>query len=93
MANKISTLDGEFIGVKMSGDYVTIWIEGRDEDGPSVSGTSLNEEELEQLITRLTVLRINHFRGRTPKKPDRRQDTRRQNDVTIQKIKQLRGGK
>lgn len=63
MPKKIATIGGEFIRAKMSGDHITIWIEGRDEDGPSVSGTSLDETTLEELITRLMVMKVNHFRG------------------------------
>lgn len=89
MAKKLGTLNGEFIGVQGKDGRLTIWIEGRDEDGPSVSGTSLDADQLEDLISLLTVYKINYFSTRTVGKPDRRQDTRRQGDKTEKKLREL----
>lgn len=38
-------------------DRVTLWVEGRDSDGRSVSGVSMDELQLDKLIRRLTNLR------------------------------------
>lgn len=89
MVKKIQTTSGEFVGVKLGVDKLTLWIEGRDEDGPSVSGTALNADQLEELLNALMVYKINHFQTRNSSKPDRRQDTRRQGDKTEEKLQQL----
>ena len=44
---------GEFVATRQTGDHVTIWIEGRDSDEPSVAGTSLSARGIRELIRRL----------------------------------------
>lgn len=51
--SKIATQNGEFVGVRTTGNHVTLWVEGSDEDGPSVSGTSLTMDQVSLLIGRL----------------------------------------
>lgn len=86
MAKKLDTHHGEFIGLKVDDDHLTLWVEGRDQDGPSVSGTALDGDQLEELINLLLVYKINHFRVRTR---DSRKDDRRQSDKTEKKLKEL----
>ena len=62
MAKSLTTQNGEFIGIKVTGDRLTLWVEGRDEDGPSVPGTALDADQLEDLINMLLVYKINHFK-------------------------------
>ena len=50
-----STRAGEFIAARRSGENVTLWIEGRDQDGPSVAGTQLGIDGLRELIRKLTA--------------------------------------
>ncbi len=54
-SHKFSGPEGEFVGalVKQGNDRVSIWIEGRDEDGPSVSATALPFDEAASLGLRL----------------------------------------
>lgn len=49
--------DREFIGTRLTTDHLTLWVEGRDQDGPSVSGTSLNIKQVDALLKRLGNLR------------------------------------
>ena len=56
-ANKITTRGGEFVGSRLTGDHVTLWIEGRDQDGASVAGTSMDIAALDLLILRLMNMR------------------------------------
>ena len=48
---------GEFIKARLSGDHVTLVVEGRDQDGPSVSGIGIDLPGIDKLIKRLTNLR------------------------------------
>lgn len=56
---KIATTGGEFVGARLTrkATLVTLWVEGRDQDGASVSGTGLTQAAVDSLITRLTNLR------------------------------------
>lgn len=56
---RIPTGDGTFIGIKASrgGKHATFWIEGNDEDGPSVSGIKADLEVIDLVITRLQNVR------------------------------------
>jgi hypothetical protein len=54
---KIATRNGEFIGVRRTKNHVTIWIEGRNDEGPSVSATVLDGDSIEALIWRLAAIR------------------------------------
>ncbi len=85
----LQTQGGEFIRIRMTGDRLTMWIEGRDQDGPSVAGTALDGDQVDELIGMLMVYKVNHFRVRDSGKPPRRQDIRRQGDKTEIKLKQL----
>lgn len=57
MSRIIPTGKGEFVAARLSELHVTIWVEGRDGDRQSVSGTSLDLGALDTLIRRLTNLR------------------------------------
>lgn len=69
------------------GDSVTVLIEEK-YGGPG-SYLTPTSDELDELITLLTIHRTNSFQGRNSSKPDRRQETRRQGDKTKKKLKQL----
>ena len=68
-ANKIATRGGEFIGARLTGDHVTVWIEGRDGGGAAVAGTSMQLDAVELLIRRLTNIRARMVsdRARVPR--------------------------
>lgn len=52
----VATRNGEFVGSRLTGDHVTLWVEGRDDAGPTVSATTLDEDQLRALIRRLNRL-------------------------------------
>lgn len=56
MKKRIETGSGEFVGTKINKKHVTLWVEGRDQDGPSVAGTMLTIDTLDELIGRLARL-------------------------------------
>lgn len=60
--------DGTFAYVRMSGDHVTLAVEGNDSDGPSVAGMSLSLDGVDQLLWRLAHVReaLAHKLGRPP---------------------------
>jgi hypothetical protein len=53
----VNGLDGSFASVRLTRDHVTICVEGRDQDGPSVAGMSLSLDGVDRLLTRLTNVR------------------------------------
>ena len=53
----INGTDGSFASVRLHGDHVTLAIEGRDQDGPSVAGMSLSLDGVDRLLKRLTNVR------------------------------------
>ncbi len=48
---------GTFIRTKLGRDHLTLWVEGRDRDEPSVAALALNLESLDLLIRRLGNVR------------------------------------
>jgi hypothetical protein len=57
-------ISGGFVKVKRSctEDQVTLWIEGRDQDGPSVSGLALDLATAERFLARFTAVVRTHRR-------------------------------
>jgi hypothetical protein len=53
----IDGADGTFVKARMTGEHVTLTIEGRDSDGPSVAGMSLSIDGVDRLLVRLTNVR------------------------------------
>ena len=50
--------DGSYAKVRLTRDHVTLAVEGRDQNGPSVAGMSLSLEGVDQLLLRLTNVRV-----------------------------------
>jgi hypothetical protein len=57
--DKVSTRRGQFVGARRfkSDHHVTLWVEGQDQDGPSVASTALSRVQLDALIDRLERIR------------------------------------
>lgn len=54
----VDSKGGEFIKTRLTGDHVTLVVEGRDQDGLSVSGIGIDLDGIDKLIRRLTNLRV-----------------------------------
>ena len=59
--DKVSVRRGQFVGARRfkSDNHVTLWVEGQDQDGPSVALTALSRVQLDALIDRLERIRRN----------------------------------
>jgi len=53
----VNGIDGSFACVRLTRDHVTLAVEGRDSDGPSVAGMSLSLDGVDRLLRRLTNVR------------------------------------
>ena len=65
----IDGTSGSFASVRLTRDHVTLVVEGRDSDGPSVAGMSLSLDGVDQLLWRLANVRAALAR-RLAKPPD-----------------------
>lgn len=57
--NTINTINGECVGVRQTGDHLTVWVEGRDNHEVSVAGTPMTILEAEALARRINAVCMN----------------------------------